>query len=117
LRVLGRLGLKSLQDVQNEQPWMHVSIAYDETQAVYYAAAALGGLQVARNVLLISSKGLRLTSIKDIFDCGSQDLTRTSPLYVKAIQLLSQNLTHKDRCYSEGNVAATLLLYLYEVSG
>ena len=42
------------KDVQNEQPWMHVSISYDETQAVYNAAAALGGLQVARKSSMIS---------------------------------------------------------------
>lgn len=36
-----------LQDIRNEQPWVHVSASCDNTQAVYYAAAALGGLQVA----------------------------------------------------------------------
>ena len=52
MRVLAYQLLIDSQDIQNEQPWMHVSIAYDETQAVNYAAAALGGLQVARKALL-----------------------------------------------------------------
>lgn len=39
----------------------------------------------------------------------------TTISYVKAIQLLSQNLHHPQRCYEDGNIAATLLLYFYEV--
>ena len=46
------------QDIRNEQPWLHVSYVYDGTQAVHFAAAALGGLQVASKAPLLFVKSV-----------------------------------------------------------
>lgn len=110
---------KSCKDISNCELWVHAAAAYDETDVVHNAAAALGALHLAREWLPEHSraalKWFPLIALEGSYSSGSRDLTRSSSHYGEAVRILSQNLTDKQRCYDQGNLVAVLLLYFFEV--